>query len=564
MVSGSDPATVHRSFRHALEHDHARILHVQGTARGHRKTGAERWSAGPSSALPKDRPAAIVDGVSVEGTFRAHQVPLSGVGENPEHLRPLNAWLRSYRPETLIDDDGNLVSGLAASAPAGSLSMGASPWAHGGSDTAPLPLPPLERYALDVGAPGSTKHETTRPLGKLLRDIYADTDKEPRFRLFSPDETNSNRLGAVFEVTDRCLMKPALVGDDNLSLGGRVMEVLSEHLSQGWLEGYVLTGRYGLIAPCDAFARVSASMTIQHAEWLQHASKLPSRNPVPSLNILLTSTCWRNDHNGFSHQGPGLIDTVLSLSGSVIRVYRPLDANTVLAAAEHILTSKNYVNLIVVDKQDHPQYLNPEDARRHAVAGASIWHWAGNESSSPGAGPNIVMACAGDVPTKETLAAAWRIQRHVPGLRVRVVNLMDALVLTPQAIHPHGLPDDVFEELVTAASHVIVAWHGYARAVHQLLQRRTNPGRFQVRGYSEQSTTTTPFDMVVLSVRSRYHLDLEALHRVGPEFDKAPELAEHCRQMLTLHERDIREYLHDMPEMEDWVWSPPQARGGSP
>ncbi|HEY8296280.1 MAG TPA: phosphoketolase, partial [Micrococcaceae bacterium] len=355
-------------------------------------------------------------------------------------------------------------------------------------------------------------------------------------------------------------------------------EVLSEHLCQGWLEGYLLTGRHGLFATYEAFAMVSASMTIQHAKWLQHARELPWRKPVPSLNILLTSTCWRNDHNGFSHQGPGLIDTVLSLSGAVIRVYLPPDSNTLLAAAEHVLQSRNYVNLVVVDKQEHPQYLTLEQARRHAAAGASIWHWAGNEKEpaagtpavrippaasdlgmpeEPGGDPDIILACAGDVPTEETLAAAWLLQRHVPDLTVRVVNVMDALVLPPRDAHPHGLSDPEFEGLFTRDCEVVVAWHGYARAFHQLLHGRNRPGRFHVRGYSEQGTTTTPFDMVVLNKMSRYHLATEALRRVRGHFDGTEELLRHCEQMLAVHHDYVREHLDDMPEIRDWIWSPP-------
>nr|WP_279325120.1 phosphoketolase family protein [Arthrobacter glacialis] len=564
VVSGSDPALVHPMLAQALDSAHARILQIQEQARHTSASTPAPWPAiilrTPKGWTGPD----FVDGVAMEGTFRSHQVPLAGVRENPAHLAQLEAWLRSYKPETLFDPQGRLVPDLAALAPDADLRMGANPWANGGSDVAPLPMRPLENYAVEVGTPGSMKHETTKPLGEMLRDVYTDTAHDPRFRLFSPDETNSNRLGAVFEVTDRCLMGPVRDGDDRLSPNGRVMEVLSEHLCQGWLEGYVLSGRYGLFATYEAFAMVSASMTIQHAKWLQHARELPWRQPVPSLNIMLTSTCWRNDHNGFSHQGPGLIDTVLSLSGSVIRVYLPPDSNTLLAVAEHVLLSKDYVNLVVVDKQAHPQYLNLEDARRHAAAGASIWHWAGNESQARETEPDIVLACAGDVPTEETLAAAWLLQHHVPQLGVRVINVMDALVLPPPDVHPHGLSEPDFEKLFTTNGEVIVAWHGYARAFHQLLHGRVNPGRFHVRGYSEQGSTTTPFDMVVLNKMSRYHLALEALHRVSGHFDGARELADHCRIMLADHETYIRQHLEDMPEVREWVWTPPTEIGDAP
>ncbi|MGO4103738.1 phosphoketolase [Leifsonia sp. YAF41] len=569
IVAGDDPLVVHAEFAVALERAYTEIRGIQAQAREHGASGPERWPAiilrtpkgwtGPSK----------VDGVQVEGTFRSHQVPLSGVRENPEHLAQLEAWLRSYEPESLFDSSGRLVPELEALAPRGVLRMGASPFANGGPDVADLVLPPIDDYAVTVGTPGSTKHESTRPLGELLRDIYSETATDPRFRLFCPDETNSNRLGAVFEVTDRALMESAEDGGEKISPEGRVMEVLSEHLCQGWLEGYLLTGRHGLFATYEAFAMVSASMTVQHAKWLQHAQELPWRRPVPSLNILLTSTCWRNDHNGFSHQGPGLIDTALSLSGSVVRVYLPPDANTLLAAAAHVLESRNYVNLLVVDKQSHPQYLSIEAARAHAAAGASIWEWAGNEAASEAGEnetaehhptePDIVLACAGDVPTEETLAAAWLLQRYVPDLTVRVVNVMDLLVLPPRDVHPHGLADEAFRRLFTADRDVVVAWHGYARAFHQLLHGRPGPERFHVRGYNEQGTTTTPFDMVVVNRMSRYHLALEALHRVSGQFDGAAVLVEHCERMLALHHDYIREHLEDLPAIRDWVWTPPDA-----
>ncbi len=562
VVSGDDPLPVHASFASALARACAEIREIQRHARESGVSGPARWPAiilrtpkgwtGPSE----------VDGVRVEGTFRAHQVPLAGVRENPAHLTQLEAWMRSYEPETLFDASGRLAPELRALAPSGTLRMGASLFANGGPDQARLNLPPLDDYAVPVGVPGSTTHETTRPLGELLRDVYSDTEGEPRFRLFCPDETNSNRLGAVFEVTDRALMESADDGGEKTSPDGRVMEVLSEHLCQGWLEGYLLTGRHGLFATYEAFAMVSASMTVQHVKWLQHARELPWRKPIPSLNILLTSTCWRNDHNGFSRQGPGLIDTVLSLSGSVVRVYLPPDANTLLAAAKHALESRDYVNLLVVDKQAHPQYLTIDQARIHAAAGASVWGWAGNETAATLRGqrrsePDIVLACAGDVPTEETLAAAWLLQRYVPGLTVRVVNVMDLLVLPPRDVHPHGLDDDAFQTLFTAERDVIVAWHGYARAFHQLLHGRPAPERFHVRGYSEQGTTTTPFDMVVLNRVSRFHLVLEALNRVSGPRTGAAALVDHCERMLARHHSYIREHLEDLPEIREWVWTPP-------
>lgn len=564
IVSGDEPLTVHAALATALAQAYTEIRAIQRNAREHGASGQAPWPALILRTPKGWTGPARVDGVQVEGTFRAHQVPLPGVRENPAHLAQLEAWMRSYRPEALFDGSGRLVSELRDMAPSGDLRMGASAFANGGHDPTPLVLPPIDDYALTITAPASTTHATTSPLGELLRDVYVGTASDPRFRLFCPDETNSNRLGAVFDVTDRALMLLADDGGENVSPSGRVVEVLSEHLCQGWLEGYLLTGRYGLFATYEAFAMVSSSMTVQHAKWLQQARELAWRKPVPSLNILLTSTCWRNDHNGFSHQGPGLIDTALSLSGSVVRIYLPPDANTLLAVAQNALESRDFVNLIVVDKQPHPQYLSIEQARIHASAGASVWDWAGNEPAItlPGqraADPDIVLACAGDVPTEELLAAAWLLQRYVPGLTVRVVNVIDLLVLPPRDVHPHGLDDDAFQRLFTAERDVVVAWHGYARAFHQLLHGRPNPERFHVRGYSQQGTTTTPFDMVVLNRVSRFHLVLEAINRLSGHHTGAAALVDHCERMLARHHDYIREHLEDLPEIREWVWTPPVA-----
>lgn len=559
-VSGDDPERVHRDLASAMDGAYEEIRSIQRGARSSNGvTAAARWPAIILRTPKGWTGPATVDGSPVEGTFRAHQVPLSGVRDNPEHLALLEQWMRSYEPEALFDAGGRLVPDLAALAPEGPLRMGSLPAANG-RPSVPLVIPELERYAVDPGERGSTSSETTKPLGELFRDLYRDTEDNPMFRLFCPDETNSNRLGAVFDASDRCLLLPPATGDtagssDHVSPDGRVMEVLSEHLCQGWLEGYLLTGRHGFFASYEAFAMVSASMTVQHAKWLQHARELEWRSPVPSLNILLTSTCWRNDHNGFSHQGPGLIDTVLSLSGEVTRIYLPPDTNTLLAAAEHALLSTDYVILVVVDKQAHPQYLTLEEARAHAEAGASRWEWAGNETDNEA--PDIVLASAGDIPTEEMLAAAWLLQRHVPDARVRVVNVMDAMVLPPRDVHPHGLDDGSFTSLFTDTCDVVVAWHGYARSFHQLLHGRPNPDRFHVRGYSQQGTTTTPFDMVVLNRMSRYHLALEALHRMPRRMPGMEELAEHCNRQLAAHADYIREHFEDLPEIRGWVWSPP-------
>ena len=555
LVSGDDPDLMHPALAGALDRCYNEIRRIQTDVRVNGLSERPRWPAIVLRTPKGWTGPKVVDGVKVEGTFRSHQVPLANVRENPAHLALLEAWLRSYHPETLFDDDGALVAELASLAPLGDKRMGATPYANGGCLLAPLEIAPLETYAIAVGHPGSVSIETTRPLGELMRDLYRSTVDTKNFRLFCPDETNSNRLGAVFQATDRCLVAvPTTPDDDHVSPEGRVMEVLSEHLCQGWLEGYLLSGRHGMFATYEAFAMVSASMTVQHTKWLQHARELAWRLPVASLNILLTSTCWRNDHNGFSHQGPGLIDTMLSLSGNVVRIYLPPDANTLLVSAEHVFRSRDYVNLLVVDKQSHPVYLDLEASRLHAAAGASVWEWAGTEAD--GEQPDIILACVGDVPTEETLAAAWLIRQHAPDMRVRVVNVMDLMVLPPPDAHPHGMPDDRFEQLFTRDGDVLVAWHGYARAFHQLLHGRHNPGRFHVRGFAEQGTTTTPFDMLVLNKMSRYHLVLAALARVPRIRGGAVELTAHCHAMLARHRAYVFDHMEDMPEVRTWRWEP--------
>ncbi len=559
FVEGDDPAAVITDLRREIFAAHSRIGEIQQAARPGPapEPGSVRWPAivlrTPKGWTGPDK----VDGVQVQGTFRAHQVPLSGVRENLEHLALLDQWMRSYRPEDLFDAGGAPVADLAALAPAGDKRMSATPHANGGRLLRPLMVPPIERYACEVGAPAQETHENTEPFGRLLRDIYRDTTTEDgggTFRLFCPDETASNRLQAVFEVTDRCLQAPLLPTDDHLSADGRVMEVLSEHLCQGWLEGYLLSGRHGLFATYEAFAMVSASMLIQHTKWLQHAQALPWRADVASLNVLLTSTCWRNDHNGFSHQGPGLIDTAIPLAPDVVRVWLPPDANTALSIGRHCLQSRNHVNLIVVDKQQHLQYLSVADAEAHCAAGAGVWDWAGTEGSDDVDPPDIVLAAAGDVPTLETLAAAALLRELVPYLRVRVVNVIDLMALLPANDHPHGFTDEKFESLFTADTDVIFAFHGYPRAIHELVHGRREPGRFHVRGFNEQGTTTTPFDMVVLNRMSRYHLVLEALRRARRAPERGHELAAFCRAQLDRHYDYVREHLEDMPEVRDWRW----------
>lgn len=562
FVEGDDPREVFPALHTALMDSYRTIREIQAAARA---DGPRPDTAWPAIVLrtPKGWTGPkFVDGKKIEGTHWAHQVPLSGVRENPEHLAILSDWLRSYKPEELFDEDGGVVDSIRALAPKGDLRMGATPYANGGRLLRPLRLPPISSYALDIDSPGVVLHETTRVLGEFMRDIYRENgtpDDGGNFRLFCPDETSSNRLGAVFEATDRCWQLPTTEFDDGLSASGRVMEVLSEHLCQGWLEGYTLSGRHGLFATYEAFAMVSASMVVQHTKWLQHAAELPWREPVASLNILLTSTCWRNDHNGFSHQGPGLIDLVLPLSPGVVRVWLPPDSNSLLSIADHCFRSRDHVNVLVVDKQPHLQYLTLDEANEQAAAGASIWEWAGTESADDGfddaAPPDVVLAAAGDVPTQEILAAAQLLREWVPYLRTRVVNVMDLMVLLPQNDHPHGLSEEKFIDLFTRDTDVVFAFHGYPRAVHQLVHGRTHPGRFHVRGFSEQGTTTTPFDMVVLNKMSRYHLVLEALRRSRRAPEKGGELAEYCRTQLARHADYVREHFEDLPEVRDWTWS---------
>ena len=553
VVAGTEPHTVHREFAAVLEECRAEIRAIQAEARAASAAVASRprWPAIVLRTPKGWTGPKQVDGVPVEGTWRSHQVPLPGVRENPAHLAQLEEWMRSYRPERRFDESGALVPELAALAPTGERRMGATPHANGGRLLVPLEIPDPSDYAVAVERPGAERAESTKRLGQLLRDLYTANAETANFRLFCPDETNSNRLGAVFEVSDRCLMDAA-PGDDHVSPAGRVMEVLSEHNCQGWLEGYLLSGRHGLFATYEAFAMVSASMAIQHTKWLEEMRQLEWRAPVASLNVLLTSTCWRNDHNGFSHQGPGLIDTMISLRGEVVRVYFPPDANSLLSVADHCLHSHDYVNLIVIDKQPQLQYLDFPAAATHAAAGASRWAWADHDGDDP----DVVLACAGDIPTMEALAAAELLRRHVPGLRTRFVNVVDLMTLFPPDVHPHGLGEERFEALFGADYEVVFAFHGYARALHQLLHGRPDADRFHVRGFTEQGTTTTPFDMVVLNRMSRYHLATEALRRARRRPAGAEELERHCKEMLARHERYVREHLEDMPEVSDWTWDP--------
>ena len=555
VVSGDDPFEVHQSLALALDECFARIRTIQRDARAVGAANIHERPRWPALVLrtPKGWTGPrIVDGLPVEGTFRAHQVPLPRARSDSRQLAALEAWLRSYEPETLFDARGALVAELAALAPSGDRRMGANPHANGGRVLTPLQVPDFRRYAIDVGPPAVVSRESTRPLGELLRDQFTENRETSNFRLFCPDETNSNRLAAVFDVENRCLVGQRLELDDHVSADGRVMEVLSEHLCEGWLEGYLLTGRHGLFVTYESFAMVCASMIVQHTKWLEEAGRLNWRAPIASLNILLTSTCWRNDHNGFSHQGPGLIDVMLSKRGSVARIYLPPDANSLLTTIDHCFKSRNYVNLIVIDKQPQLQWLSVDEACRQAAAGASAWGWASNCGTEE---PDVVLACAGDTATLETVAAAWWLRQLAPEIRVRVVNVIDLMSLFSPSIHPHGMDDAQFVELFTRDKPVVFAFHGYQYAVHQIVHRRSHPARFHARGFNEQGTTTTPFDMVVLNEMSRYHLAMLAAQHAPISTRRIADLHARLSARLADAVRYSREHFEDPPDVRDWTWT---------
>jgi xylulose-5-phosphate/fructose-6-phosphate phosphoketolase len=552
FVEGDDPPRVHQAYASTLDRCYERIRAIQQEAREHGVFVRPRW---PAIVLrtpkgwtgPKE-----VDGHPVEGTFRAHQVPMADTRNNRDQVALLEAWMRSYEPEALFDADGKLIPELAVLAPQGNRRMSANPHANGGKVLVDLDIPEFRDYAVEVERPAVVRRESTREFGKLLRDVYVRNAGPANFRLFCPDETNSNRLGNVFEVENRCFVGRTLDIDDHVAPDGRVMEVLSEHLCEGWLEGYLLTGRHGLFATYEAFAMVSASMTVQHTKWLQEAINLPWRAPIASLNILLTSTCWRNDHNGFSHQGPGLIDVMLSKRGTVARIYMPPDANCLLSVADHCLRSRNYVNLIVIDKQPQLQWLDMDTAVEHCTRGASTWRRA---STDDGDEPDVVLGAAGDIPTLETVAAAWYLRQVAPDLRVRVVNVVDLMRLFPAEYHPHGMTEAEFVELFTADKPVVFAFHGYQRAVHEIVHGHPDVDRIHVRGFNEQGTTTTPFQMVVLNSVSRFHLAAEAIRRVPRLHDRAPALLAECDARIAEATAYAHEHLEDQPEIRDWVWT---------
>jgi xylulose-5-phosphate/fructose-6-phosphate phosphoketolase len=549
FVTGEDPEVVHHAMAEAIDGALDEISAAQEAARAGGTAERPRW---PMIVLrtPKGWTGpAQVDGVQVEGTWRAHQVPLSGLAEHPEHLAPLEEWLRSYRPDELFDAQGRPVEAILAQVPGGRLRMGASPHANGGELLRDLQLPDFRGYAVDVVAPAETFSEATRVLGAFLRDVIASNGET--FRLFGPDETASNRLGAVFEVTDRAWMASIEPGDDDIAPDGRVMEVLSEHLCQGWLEGYLLTGRHGVFNCYEAFIHIVDSMFNQHAKWMKVSRGIPWRRPIASLNYLLTSHVWRQDNNGFSHQDPGFIDHVVNKKAEIIRVYLPPDANCLLSVADHCLRSRDYVNVIVAGKQPSLDYLSMDDAVAHCTRGLGIWSWAGTEE--PGAVPDVVLGCAGDVPTLETVAAAAIVRERLPDVAVRVVNVVDLMRIQPESEHPHGLPDAEFDALFTADRPVVFAYHGYPWLIHRLTYRRTNHVNFHVRGYKEEGTTTTPFDMVMLNDMDRFHLVIDVIDRVPGLGPRAAQLRQEMVDERLRLRRYTRDHGDDAPEVRDWT-----------
>jgi xylulose-5-phosphate/fructose-6-phosphate phosphoketolase len=551
FVEGDDPVAMHPAMAAALDGALDDIARFQREARSKGFSLRPRW---PMIVLrspkgwtgPKE-----VDGVPVEGTFRAHQVPLDGIGKNPQHLAMLEAWMKSYRPAELFDANGRLVPALASLPPKGLRRMSANPHANGGLLRKELRMPDFRAYAVVVSAPGAVDAEATRVQGRLVRDVLVLNREARNFRVFSPDETASNRWGAVFEETSRASVAEVLPGDDHVSAEGRVMEMLSEHQCQGWLEGYLLTGRHGFFSCYEAFIHIVDAMFNQHAKWLKVTRDIPWRRSISSLNYLLTSHVWRQDHNGFSHQDPGFIDHVVNKKADVIRVYLPPDANTLLSVSDHCLRSVDYVNVVVIGKQPAPQWLTMDQAIKHTAAGIGVWDWASNDE---GVDPDVVMVCAGDVPTLETLAAVALLREHLPELKLRVLNVVDLMKLEPPSEHPHGLPDREFDELFTTDRPVIFAYHGYPWLIHRLTYRRKNHGNIHVRGYKEEGTTTTPFDMVVRNDMDRFHLVQDVIDRVPSLRTRQAHLRQRMADKRVEHKEYICAHGDDMPEVRDWRW----------
>ncbi|MBY5362006.1 phosphoketolase family protein [Rhizobium leguminosarum] len=553
FVEGHEPRDMHQQMAATFDRVFDRIREIQEEARsGKAPDICPRW---PMIVLrspkgwtgPKE-----VDGKKVEGFWRAHQVPVSNCRENEGHRKILEDWMRSYDPEDLFSADGRLKPELRALAPVGERRMGANPHANGGLLRRELDVPDIRDYAVDIGKRGSAMVQSTEILGHYLRDTMKRNAKAANFRIFGPDETESNRLGSVFEVTDRTWMEGIEPYDVHLSREGRVMEVLSEHLCQGWLEGYLLTGRHGLFSCYEAFIHIIDSMFNQHAKWLKVTRELEWRKPISSLNYVLTSHVWRQDHNGFSHQDPGFVDLVANKKADIVRIYLPPDANTLLWVGDHCLRTYDRINVIVAGKQPEPQWLSIDEAVKHCEAGIGIWHWASNEDDT--ILPDLVMACAGDVPTMETLAAVDLLRKAIPELKIRTVNVVDLLALQSRDQHPHGLTDEAFDAIFTADKPVIFAYHGYPYLIHRLTYKRTNHRNIHVRGFIEEGTTTTPFDMTVLNELDRFHLAIEAIERVPGLKEKAGEALAAFRGKLAEHHDYVREYGEDMPEVRNWTW----------
>ncbi|MEK6371127.1 MAG: phosphoketolase family protein [Acidobacteriota bacterium] len=549
FVEGDDPATMHQAMAATLDAVFDEIARIQSEARTNGATDRPRW---PMIVLrtPKGWTGPkVVDGQQTEGSFRSHQVPFGELAKKPEHLPLLEQWLKSYRPEELFDDGGALREDLRALAPEGELRMGANPHANGGLLLKDLRMPDFRDYAVAVEKPAKTFGQATRILGAFLRDVIKRNPDN--FRLMGPDETESNRLSAVFEATNRVFTGEILPTDEHIARDGRVMEVLSEHMCQGWLEGYLLTGRHGFFSCYEAFIHIIDSMFNQHAKWLKTTRHIPWRRPIASLNYLLTSHVWRQDHNGFSHQDPGFIDHVVNKKAEVVRVYLPPDANTLLSVADHCLRSRNYVNVIIAGKQPALQYLDMDAAIKHCTAGIGIWEWASNDENAE---PDVVMACAGDIPTLETLAAVDILRQRIPDLKVRVVNVVDLMTLQSAGEHPHGLSDHDFDSLFTTDKPVIFAFHGYPWLIHRLAYRRANHENLHVRGYKEEGTTTTPFDMAVLNHLDRCHLVMDVIERVPGLGSRCAYVKQDMREMLVEHHEYVCEHGDDLPRVRDWVW----------
>jgi xylulose-5-phosphate/fructose-6-phosphate phosphoketolase len=550
-VEGHEPEIMHQLMAHTLDSVVEEIHAIQNAARTGKSTGMPEWPMIIMRTPKGWTGPKVVDGKPVEGTWRAHQVPITDFASKPGHLKILEDWMKSYKPEELFDEKGKLIPELAELAPKGTRRMGANPHANGGLLLRDLAMPNFCDYAVPVSRPGTSIEEATRVLGKLLRDVMNMNTETKNFRVWGPDETASNRLEALYEATDKIFMEPLLPTDEHLSTNGRVMEVLSEHLCQGWLEGYLLTGRHGFFSCYEAFIHIVDSMFNQHAKWLKVTRNIAWRRPIASLNYLLTSHVWRQDHNGFTHQDPGFIDHVVNKKADVVRVYLPPDANTLLSVADHCLRSCNYVNVIVAGKQPALQYLDMKSAIEHCTAGIGIWEWACTDQGVP---PDVVMACAGDIPTLETLAAVDLLRKHFPDIKIRVVNVVDLMTLQTKTEHPHGLPDSEFNSMFTTDKPVIFAYHGYPSLIHRLTYRRENHANFHVHGYKEEGTTTTPFDMTVLNGLDRFDLAGDVVDRVLRLQPINAHFKQYVRNKLVEHKQYIREHGDDLPEIRDWKW----------